>query len=53
MVRWLPAEYVSNADLLAGRLQPALETVLAKGFPDPPRMDGAHVAARALLDEAS
>jgi L-arabinokinase len=53
MVRWLPAQYVSNDDLLAGRLQPALEAALAKGFPEPPRMDGAEVAARALLDEAS
>jgi hypothetical protein len=52
MKRWLPAVHVSNADLLAGHLRPALEAVLAKGFPDPPRMDGADVAARALLDEA-
>jgi len=51
MPRWLPAVHVSNADLLAGRLQPALEAVLAMPFPAPPRMDGAEVAARALLDE--
>jgi L-arabinokinase len=49
MTRWLPAVHVSNADLLAGRLRPALEEVLALPFPEPPRMDGAEVAARALL----
>ena len=49
MTRWLPAVHVSNADLLAGRLRPALEAVLAAPFPEPPRMDGAEVAARALL----
>jgi hypothetical protein len=52
MVRWLPADYVSNEDLLAGRLQPALESVLARPFPEPPRLDGADVAARILLHEA-
>jgi hypothetical protein len=52
MVRWLPAEYVSNADLLAGRVAPALEAVRARPFPDPPPMDGATVAARVLIDEA-
>jgi L-arabinokinase len=51
MTRWLAAVHVSNADLLAGRLRPALEEVLASVFPEPPRMDGADVAARALLDE--
>ena len=52
MVRWLPAEHVSNEDLLAGRLRPALEAVLARPFPDAPPLDGADVAARVLLDEA-
>jgi hypothetical protein len=51
MTRWLPAVHVSNDDLLAGRLQHALDAVLAIPFPPPPRMDGAEVAARALLDE--
>ena len=51
MTRWLPAVHVSNADLLEGRLQPALDAVLAAPFPAPPRMDGAEVAARALLAE--
>jgi L-arabinokinase len=49
MPRWLPAVHVTNADLLAGRLRPALEAVLALPFPEPPRMDGAEVAAQALL----
>jgi hypothetical protein len=53
MPRWLPAVHVSNADLLAGRLRPALDAVLAAPFPDPPRMDGAEVAARALLAAAA
>ena len=52
MKRWLAAEYVSNVDLLAGNVQPALVAVLAQPFPPPPRMDGAAVAARLLIDEA-
>jgi hypothetical protein len=52
MVRWLPAEYVSNADLLAGRIAAPLEAVLARPFPDAPPLDGAAVAARVLIDEA-
>jgi hypothetical protein len=52
MARWLPAEHVSNDDLLHGRLRPALEAVRARPFPDAPRLDGAEVAARLLLDEA-
>jgi L-arabinokinase len=51
MPRWLPAVHVSNADLLAGHLGPALDAVLAAPFPEPPPTDGAEVAARALLDE--
>lgn len=53
MKRWLPAVHVSNTDLLAGHLRPALETALAADFPDPPRMDGADVAASVLLEYAS
>ena len=53
MTRWLPAVHVSNVDLFGGRLRPALDAVLAAPFPDPPRMDGAEVVARALLEEAS
>jgi L-arabinokinase len=52
MARWLPAVHVSNADLLGGHLRPALDAVLAAPFPEPPRMDGAEVAARALLEAA-
>jgi hypothetical protein len=50
MSRWLPAVHVSNADLRAGRLRPALERVLALPFPDPPPLDGSQVAARRLLE---
>ena len=49
MGRWLPARHVSNDDLLAGRLQPALDEVLAIPFPSPPAMSGAEQAARRLL----
>jgi hypothetical protein len=49
MGRWLPARHVSNDDLLAGRLGPALEEVLAIPFPAPPDMSGAEQAARRLL----
>jgi hypothetical protein len=52
MKHWLPAVHVSNDDLLAGRLRPALEEVRGLEFPPPPRMDGATVAARVLIDEA-
>ena len=52
MTRWLPAVHVSNADLVAGRLGPALEAVLAIPFPDPPRLDGAETAARRILEHA-
>ena len=52
MTRWLPAVHVSNADLLGGRLRRALDAALAAPFPDPPRMDGAEEAARAVLEGA-
>jgi DNA-binding transcriptional ArsR family regulator len=37
-------------DVREGRLGPALEAVLALPFPDPPRTDGAAVAAQRLLE---
>jgi L-arabinokinase len=49
MGRWLPARHVSNDDLLAGRLRPALDEVLAIPFPPPPDSTGAEQAARRLL----
>jgi hypothetical protein len=50
MARWLPSRHVSNADLLAGRLGPVLDDVLAAPFPAPPDMSGADRAARRLLE---
>lgn len=50
MAEYLPCAHVSNADLRAGRLVPAIESVLARPFPLLPRLDGAEVAARRLLD---
>jgi len=49
MPRYLPSVFVSNDDVREGRLGPALEAVLALPFPDPPRTDGASVAAEKLL----
>jgi L-arabinokinase len=49
MARYLPAAYASNDEVREGRLGPALESVLAQPFPDPPRTDGATVAAERLL----
>lgn len=50
MARWLPSRHVSNADLLAGRLGPVLDEVLAVPFPPPPDMSGGDRAARRLLE---
>jgi L-arabinokinase len=50
MARWLPSRHVSNADLLAGRLQDALDAVMADPFPPPPDTSGAERAARRLLE---
>jgi L-arabinokinase len=48
--RWLPCRHVGNADLAAGRLQPALREVLAEPWPAPPAdVRGAEVAAERLL----
>ena len=49
MPRYLPSVFVSNDEVREGRLGPALEAVLALRFPDPPRIDGAAVAAEKLL----
>lgn len=48
MPRYLPVAFVSPADLNAGRLQPALDAVLALAPPPTPRLDGADVAAARL-----
>ena len=49
MPRYLPSVFVSNEDVREGRLGGALEAVLALPFPDPPRTDGASVAAGKLV----
>ena len=49
MPRYLPCVFASNEDVIGGRLGPALEAVRALPFPDPPRTDGAAVAAERLL----
>ena len=49
MGEWLPAEHVTNGQLLGGRLQDAMERLLAKPMPGPPRIDGAAVAAERVL----
>jgi len=46
----LPCAHVGNAELLAGRLEAALDDVLARPLPPPPRLDGAEVAAARLLE---
>jgi L-arabinokinase len=49
MPRYLPAVFASNDEVREGRLGRAIEGVLAMPFPDPPRTDGADVAAERLL----
>ena len=53
MQPWLPAEYVTNDDLLNGRLETAIARVLAKPMPPRPDVDGAAVAAERILDAAA
>jgi hypothetical protein len=52
MVEYMPAVHVSNEDLHAGRLGPALAEVGARPWPPTPRLDGADVAARRVLEIA-
>lgn len=49
MPRYLPAVHASNEEVRAGRLESALEQVLAQPFPPRPRIDGASVVADVLL----
>jgi len=44
----LPCAHVSNDDLRAGRVGPALERVLETPFPRPPDLSGAQQAGRRL-----
>jgi len=50
MDRYLPAVHASNEDVREGRLGPALDAVVKAPFPEPPRTDGASVAARRILE---
>ena len=52
MVEYMPAVHVSNEDLHAGRLGPALAEVGSRPWPPTPRLDGAEVAARRVLEIA-
>lgn len=52
MGRYLPCEHISNADLMAGRLGPAIGRVLSQPERARPRIDGARVVAERLLVHA-
>ncbi len=49
MGRYLPVAHAANDEVREGRIEDALARVLALPFPEPPRMDGASVAAERLL----
>jgi hypothetical protein len=49
MPHYLPTAFVPNHDLREGRIGAAVQAVLGRSFPDPPRTDGASVAAEELL----
>jgi L-arabinokinase len=53
MKRYVPCAYVSNEDLLAGRLREPIDTVLRAPMPEPPPLDGAARAASRLLEIAA
>jgi hypothetical protein len=50
MTRYLPAVHVANEDVREGRLGPALEAVMTLERPATPPIDGAQVAADAILE---
>jgi hypothetical protein len=51
MPRYLRCGYITNADLYAGAWEPALDAILAQPQPpERPRVDGAEVVARVLLE---
>jgi len=52
MADYVPSVYVSNDDLLGGRLGPALCEALEAPVPEPPELSGAAVAAERLLERA-
>jgi hypothetical protein len=49
MTDFLPCAFVRNDELMAGRLDDAIRTVLEQSFPPQPRLDGAVEAARLIL----
>jgi L-arabinokinase len=52
MARLVPVAYVSNDDLGAGRIAPAVRRVLDRPMPPPADLSGADAAARAVLELA-
>lgn len=50
MAEYVPAVHVSNEDLMAGRVAPAVREVMARPMPPPRDTSGAEAAARRLLD---
>lgn len=52
MSRYLPCAYVSNADLMAGRLARPIRAVLEAAAPPPPSLEGAARAAGRILELA-
>ena len=52
MPRYLRVQFIDQGDLFAGNWGPAVEQLLAKPAPpEKPRLDGASVAADALLEQ--
>jgi len=50
MVRYLPAVHATNEEIRGGRIGAALDAVRSQPLPPRPRIDGAAVAARRLLE---
>jgi hypothetical protein len=50
MPAYFPAAHVSNADLRAGTIGPAVRDVLAQPMPPPPDLGGATVVAQRVLE---
>jgi len=50
MRSYVPCAYVAKADLLAGRIGDALDAVIGAPLPERPRIDGAEVVAKRLLE---
>jgi len=50
MARWLPAAFVSNEELVQGRIGDAVESVRGREVPPPPDLGGADRAAARILE---